>query len=123
EQFTLAGIRFSVDSAPGLSACCDHYRIEQVLANLFANALKYGAGAPVEVKLLRSGLFARIEVRDHGPGIRHEDLERIFLRFERAVSSRSVSGLGLGLYISRRIAEAHGGRLWAESQPGNGASF
>ena len=65
----------------------------------------------------------RIAVRDHGIGIAPEALERIFERFERAVSSRNYGGLGLGLYIVRRIVEAHGGTIRVESAPGEGSTF
>ena len=67
--------------------------------------------------------MARVEVRDRGIGIPQEQLERIFERFERAVSSRSYGGLGLGLYLARRAAEAHGGQVWAQVRPGGGATF
>lgn len=97
--------------------------VRQVIINLITNAAKYGAGHPVEVRTRRQGDAAIIEVRDYGIGISKEDQERIFGRFERAVSIKSYGGLGLGLYISRQIVDAHGGRIRVESTAGKGATF
>ncbi len=69
------------------------------------------------------GDWARIVVRDQGIGVAPEELERIFGRFERAVSSREYGGLGLGLFLTKQIVEAHGGTIRVESQPGAGATF
>ncbi|HYO71776.1 MAG TPA: HAMP domain-containing sensor histidine kinase, partial [Archangium sp.] len=90
---------------------------------LVANALKYGAGAPVEVSVRSSGAMALLEVKDEGIGIAPEDAERIFGKFERAVSGRHYGGLGLGLYITRQIVQALGGTIGVESEPGRGATF
>ena len=101
----------------------DRVRIEQVLTNLVSNAIKYAAGAPIEVSLTADGDIAVIEVRDHGPGIPEPHLHRIFGRFERAASMRHYGGLGLGLYVSREIVAAHGGDVTARNDPGGGARF
>ncbi len=101
----------------------DRLRISQVVTNLLANAVKYGAGKPVEVEFGPRGEGARLVVRDHGIGIEPGDLPQIFERFERAVSSRNYGGLGLGLYIVKRIVEAHGGTISVESKPGEGSAF
>jgi PAS domain S-box-containing protein len=102
----------------------DGVRLAQVLNNLVGNALKYAAGAPLDVRLeVTEGNFARVTVRDHGPGIQPQDQERIFERFERAASHRNYGGLGLGLYIAKQIVLAHGGRLRVESAPAKGAAF
>jgi PAS domain S-box-containing protein len=102
----------------------DAFGLEQVLTNLLSNAVRYGAGHPVEVAVERmDGGRARLWVRDHGIGIAPQDVERIFGRFERAVSARHYGGLGLGLFISRQIVEAHGGTIRAESWPGEGSRF
>ncbi len=101
----------------------DRMRLEQVLTNLISNALKYGVGKPVEIHVASRGGQAHWSIRDQGIGIAPEDLERIFGRFERAVSTRQYGGLGLGLYISREIVRAHGGDIRVESQPGQGSRF
>jgi PAS domain S-box-containing protein len=101
----------------------DRLRLEQVVTNLLSNALKYGTGKPVHVRVETSGGLARLEVRDEGIGIAPESLPRIFGRFERAVSDRHYGGLGLGLYITRQIVEALGGTVSVRSAPGAGATF
>ena len=101
----------------------DRGRVEQVLVNLLANAIKYAPRSDVEIAVSVGPGSATIEVRDQGIGIAPEDLERIFGRFERAVPSRNYGGLGLGLYISRQLAEAHGGSIEVQSRPGEGATF
>jgi signal transduction histidine kinase len=101
----------------------DRERVEQMLGNLLSNALKYGAGKPIDVELTSDDSWAEITVRDRGMGIEATDLERIFGRFERAVSVRNYGGLGLGLYMTREIAARHGGTIRATSKPGEGAAF
>ena len=91
--------------------------------NLLSNAFKYGAGQPVTLSLAREGDWAIIEVRDHGPGVPMGDLERIFERFERATALLDEGGLGLGLYVSREIARAHGGSIAGRTLPEGGACF
>ncbi len=101
----------------------DRLRIGQIVTNLLANAVKYGAGKPVEIAYGASPERAWLAVRDQGIGIAPADQRQIFERFERAVSSKNYGGLGLGLYIVRRIVEAHGGTVRVESTPGEGAAF
>lgn len=101
----------------------DRARLEQVVANLLSNAFKYGASQPVEVEVLQEGERARLAVKDGGIGIPPERQAKIFERFERAVSARHYSGLGLGLYIVRRVLEALGGSIRVLSQPGLGSTF
>ena len=100
----------------------DRLRVEQILVNLLSNAIRYAAGTPVEVSLAQQGEMAVIDVRDRGPGLSESDLTRIFQRFERA-NSMSNGGLGLGLYITRQIVEAHGGSVSAQNLQGGGACF
>ena len=109
-----------IDTAP-LLAAFDHERILQVLANLISNSLKFTLqGGSITVGGEREGGSIRLSVRDTGGGIPDHALERIFERFSQ-VDRNDRRGLGLGLYISRCIVEAHEGRIWAESQPGKGS--
>ncbi|HEX5751485.1 MAG TPA: ATP-binding protein [Archangium sp.] len=123
EQARAAGCTLRVTTEGPTTGQWDRMRLEQVLTNLITNALKYGVDHPVELHVSSAGGRARWSIRDHGIGIAPEDLERIFGRFERAVSTRQYGGLGLGLYISREIARAFGGDIHVESQPGAGAVF
>ncbi|MDY7227244.1 protein kinase domain-containing protein [Hyalangium rubrum] len=101
----------------------DAMRLEQVVGNLITNAMKYGAGKPIEVTIEGGPTDARIQVRDHGIGIAPEDTERIFERFERAVSVRHYGGFGIGLWLVREIVQALGGTVEVESTPGQGSTF
>jgi signal transduction histidine kinase len=100
----------------------DPARIHQVLSNLLDNALKFTPpGGSIRVRVRRSGPEYIVAVEDTGIGIPEEALTSIFERFERLGADRT--GLGLGLYISSWIVEAHGGRMWAESELGVGSTF
>ncbi len=113
----------TVDVPDPVEAVLDAQRMEQVIDNLLSNALKYGREAPISVALRREGERAVLAVADRGIGIAPEHHDRIFGRFERAVSSRRYGGLGLGLWIVRQIVEAHGGTIRVESAPGAGSTF
>ena len=104
----------------------DRARIEQVVENLLENAYKYGADdEPPALRIWHEGTEARMAVIDHGAGIPSGERERIFERFYRSPNARSITdtGMGLGLYICRRIVEDHGGRIWAEPTPDGGSTF
>ncbi|WNG60486.1 HAMP domain-containing histidine kinase [Archangium gephyra] len=106
-----------------LMAKFDHERILQVLANLLANAIKFTpAGGKILLRVEPVAPDVRFSVADTGSGIPSHQLEAVFERFWQA-RGEDRRGLGLGLYISRGIVEAHGGRIWAESQPGQGSTF
>ncbi|HEX8435706.1 GAF domain-containing sensor histidine kinase, partial [Archangium sp.] len=101
----------------------DRLRLEQVIISLLGNAMKFGAGKPIEVQVLAPQGQAQLVVKDQGMGIPVEEQSRIFERLARAVSERHFGGLGLGLFIARQIVEAHGGTIRVESEPGAGATF
>jgi signal transduction histidine kinase len=108
---------------PPVTGRWDRLRLGQVLTNLLVNAVKYGAGQPIELRWGLGGRGVWLSVRDHGIGVDPADQRHIFERFERAVSSQNYGGLGLGLFIVKRILEAHGGTIRVESTPGLGAEF
>jgi signal transduction histidine kinase len=110
-------------SAPAMVGRWDAMRLEQVVGNLLANAMKYGAGKPIDIDLEESDGVIQLKVSDFGIGIAEEDRERIFERFERAVSVRHYGGFGLGLWIVREIVQALGGTIDVESTPGQGSTF
>lgn len=106
----------------------DPQRITQVLSNLLSNALKFtppSGRVSVGAKLAEGGRMVEVSVDDTGPGISKKDLEKVFERFLQLGERRSsdVSGTGLGLSIAREIVELHGGKIWAQSQEGKGATF
>jgi signal transduction histidine kinase len=117
--------RVRLDLAPGLPpASADPARLERIVTNLVGNALKYGApGTEVTLSAEMRGDQIAVSVRDRGPGIAAKDLPRIFERFFRGSATQKQDGLGLGLYIVQLLVEAHGGRVWAESTLGEGATF
>lgn len=101
----------------------DLFRMEQVLVNLLTNAMKYGPGQPIEIRVESRGGEVTLAVKDNGIGVAPADQARIFQRFERAVSGTHFGGLGLGLYIVTQILEAHGGTISVRSQLREGAIF
>ncbi len=102
----------------------DPIRIEQVITNLLTNALKYGSNNEIDVEVSALPNEVLLSVKDYGRGISPEYKEKIFNSFERAgVSASEISGLGLGLYISKQIVRSHGGEIWVESEPGHGSLF
>lgn len=113
----------SIDAAEQIIIWADRSRIEQIVENILTNALKYGDGKPVFCKVIKADSEVFFIVEDHGIGIAEEYLQRIFERFERAISARHISGLGLGLYITRQIVEAHSGSIHVQSKLGEGSTF
>jgi len=109
--------------ASPIHATLDRDRMTQVLSNLLRNALQFTArGGEIVLRAVPQIHAVRIDVTDTGTGIPAHDLDRIFHRFQQATGSHP-RGLGLGLYISRAIVEAHGGRIWVDSAPGTGSTF
>ncbi|SMP56005.1 hybrid sensor histidine kinase/response regulator [Noviherbaspirillum suwonense] len=123
QQAAAVGSTITLQAPEPVDGWWDEFRIEQVAVNLLTNALRYGSGKPVEVSLSPAPDGAHIEVRDHGIGISQEDQKRIFRQFERAGGGRSADGLGLGLFITQQLVEAHGGSIKVYSEPGNGSVF
>lgn len=101
----------------------DRVRIEQVLMNLMTNTIRYGNCKPVTVTLTKEAGRIHLGVKDNGIGIAPEHIEKIFYRFEKIKNPKEVAGLGLGLFITKQIVEAHGGRIWVESKLGVGSEF
>ena len=101
----------------------DRARLEQAISNLLENAIRFGAGKPIEATVSSQDGRALICVRDHGIGISAAQLGTLFQRYNRAVSAENFGGLGLGLHIVKVIVEAHGGTVRAESAPGEGSTF
>jgi PAS domain S-box-containing protein len=124
-------LRLDLDDSPSsgseaarpIEAVCDPRRIDQAVANLLGNALKFCEGKPVEIRLRATQVVAYLTIRDQGAGIAPGDMSRIFERFQRGVSARHYGGLGLGLWIVARVAEAHGGTVSVESVVGGGSAF
>jgi predicted ATPase/signal transduction histidine kinase len=118
-----AGCALSIQSSGHVVGEWDARRLEQVVTNLLANAVKFGAGRPIEVVVRDAGEVAELTVSDHGIGIDPVRLPHVFDRFERAVSTVHYGGLGLGLYLARSIVESHGGTIRVESRVGHGTTF
>ena len=123
QELARAGCTLILTADTPVTGSWDRTRVEQVVSNFLSNAIKYGAGNPVEVTVDIHQDRARIQVRDQGIGIASEDQPRIFERFERAVSEHNYAGLGLGLWIVRQIVDALGGTVKVDSEPGAGATF
>ena len=122
-QISTSHCSVEVHVAENIMVRYDRFRIEQVLSNLVSNAIKYGSGKPIQISASCEGERIKIIVQDFGIGISENDRTRIFGRFERAASSSRIGGLGLGLYITKQIVEAHGGQIFFESALGLGSKF
>jgi PAS domain S-box-containing protein len=125
ELISISGSEVRVRASGSPVGRWDQWRLEQVVTNLLSNALKFGAKNPVFVTIdgaTQEGCV-RLEVHDQGIGIPVEEQSRIFERFQRAVSERHYGGLGLGLWLVRRIVEAHGGTIGVTSETGAGTTF
>ena len=120
------GTRVELDSVPSGEVLADPNRIRQVMDNLISNAVKYSPpGSLVLVRAIKGENCWRIEVQDEGPGIKQEDRDRLFQDFAR-LSAKPTGGeksVGLGLSITRRVIEAHGGAIGVDSEPGTGSVF
>ncbi len=124
-QADRAGLSINIDIASDLPpVAADRDRIEQVLVNLLHNSIKFTpSGGGITISAISSGDSLQVSVADTGVGIPADDLLRIFERFYKADRARSGGGTGLGLAIVKHIIEAHGGKIWAQSVEGKGATF
>ena len=118
-----SGTSVSVETEQSIIGSWDQFRLEQVLLNLLSNALRYGEKKPIHIQLRKSENRAQLSVKDSGRGIKTEDHNRIFERFERATADSDTNGLGLGLYISKNVIKAHGGEIKLSSEPEKGSTF
>lgn len=123
EEAASGGIPVELYAPAPLVGRWDRLRLEQVVTNLLSNALKFGDGKPISVRVSGNDSTAVLSVADRGIGIATEDLARIFHQFERVLGHRTIGGLGMGLYIVRQIVLAHGGRIDVESTRGEGSRF
>jgi protein-histidine pros-kinase len=127
DQFTETSARahcdVSVNAAGPVEGLWDRSRVEAVIGNLLSNAIKFGPGKPIDIVVSKADGTAAVSVTDHGIGIAPEDRSKLFQRFGRAIAARDYGGFGLGLWISRNIAEAAGGTIKIASEPGRGSTF
>jgi signal transduction histidine kinase len=125
ERAGRGGITLALTAEPAeISITADERRVRQIVFNLLSNAIKFTPSeGRVDVSARLDDGHAEIAVTDTGPGIASQDLETIFEEFEQAADGKKVEGTGLGLPLSRKLVELHGGKLWVESQPGRGSTF
>ena len=116
-------ISISLELEPQIEGTWDRLRVDQVITNLVSNAIRYGMQRPIQISASTGAGQAVVIVKDHGIGISAENLQRIFERFERAEPRSSNHGLGMGLWITKQIVEAHRGTVQVQSAPGKGSTF
>jgi signal transduction histidine kinase len=121
EDAALSGSNIFLYASDGVIGRWDRDRLDLVVTNLLANAIKYGLGKPIEVWVDEQGGKAWLTVRDQGIGVPTDAKARLFQRYHRVATQ--YSGFGLGLWIAREIVEAHGGRIAAECDPDGGSRF
>lgn len=121
---TAGGQEFEVNCEE-IMITADHDKIGTVLTNLLSNAVKYAKDKKVTISAGKSQDIVSISVKDEGNGIKESELHKLFDRFYRVEANfaQNVSGFGIGLYLSSEIISRHGGKMWAESKPGHGATF
>lgn len=117
------GSSLSFEPGVDIYCICDELRIEQIISNLITNGLRYGDAKPIAVSVSVMGGSVEIHVQDQGRGIPPASQQRIFEKFERLGNNEVREGLGMGLYIARQLAQAHGGNLSVSNTPGEGARF
>jgi two-component system, OmpR family, sensor kinase len=118
-----SGSELTANIQNGIIAHLDELAISEIMENLLSNAIKYGEHKPIELTLTATDDSAQIVVRDNGIGIDGKDQDRIFERFERVVRREGHSGFGIGLWLTRNLAESMGGSITAIGKPGTGSVF
>lgn len=122
-QIIASGSEVKLIEVHKIEGSIDRLRVDQVIVNILTNALKYGEKKPIEIRILQERGCAIIEVKDSGKGISTTNLPLIFEKFERADAKADVGGLGLGLYITKQIVDAHNGLIEVKSDLGHGSLF
>lgn len=123
QEIHTSGSVVTFDVKENIVGSFDRLRIEQVFLNLLTNALKYGNKQPINISLSQKNSYVIMTFKDTGMGIPSSYFERIFERFERVSENSNIGGLGLGLFITKQIVEAHGGTIAVDSSEGQGATF
>jgi signal transduction histidine kinase len=125
EQADRGGVQLALQTKPAeIAITADDRRVRQVVFNLVSNAVKFTPnGGRVDISAVAENGRVEVAVADTGPGIAPEDLDAIFEEFEQTEAGKQAEGTGLGLPLSRKLVELHGGRLWAESEIGRGSTF
>ncbi|MBA3546797.1 MAG: MEDS domain-containing protein [Nannocystis sp.] len=123
DELARARCRVSFDAPEPVLGSWDAMRIEQAVSNLLQNVIRYAPASNVAIEVMQDGPDARLAVRDDGPGVAPADHARVFERFAQAESPHFKGGFGLGLWIVKQVAEAHGGSVTLASEPGAGAAF
>jgi signal transduction histidine kinase len=125
EQAGRAGVELALNTEPDdITITADERRVRQIVFNLVSNAVKFTpSGGRIDINARLENGHVEVAVADTGAGIPPEDMEAIFEDFEQASAGKEAEGTGLGLPLSRRLVELHGGHLWAESVPGHGSTF
>lgn len=123
ERIEKEGVSVKFEAKEEIKGKFDKLRIEQVLTNLISNALKYGDGKPIEIKVKKENSHANIIIHDNGIGIPSSQRNKIFELFERGNHATSYKGLGVGLYITNKIVNAHKGKILVDSNEGKGSTF
>ena len=122
-QLKASGSTVELNLIAPVIGCWDRHRIEQVIVNLISNAIKYAPRSPIHISADTNGEIAWLVVQDFGSGIPKDLQPKIFDRFERAGASKNVGGLGLGLFIVKKIVDAHHGKIRVESGEQKGTKF
>lgn len=123
DHLAIAGSSLKLEANEEIRGFWDQVRLDQAISNLLTNAIKYGEGSPIEITIKKDGEKAKITVSDKGIGIDPSLQKTIFERFKRGTTDLKFQGLGIGLFIVKQIVEAHGGKIYVKSKPGEGSKF